>query len=551
MRRWLQVKTLYKDFKNTFVFLKGHYLIYFSGILGMTLLHASSALVESYLLKRLLDIGNNDSLYTIFKLLVLAIIYMIMVVMLLPIFTFMFNGQAKYGFANICKALYHKFSSLPVDYYEKNHSGHALSLFENDTWIVATIFMRHFRRTIASFATIIVYLIPMFVFDYRITSVILILNVLTLIVNTNISKKLKLTTKEVQGQLSNMTVIIANIIGGISIIRMYQMGHQIIETFKKSNQEISKYNLKNNRVVAFLSAYNFMISMCNIMVFVLLGSLMVKWRLTTYGNIIAIMSLQTALDTNFREFGRYYPMFYNSFAGTERIYEFLELEEEPNQRRTGIIEQPEYIQFKNVTFGYTEDQTVLRDFNLTIKQGETIGIVGESGSGKSSLIKLLMGFYQTNSGGIAIGGKNIGEMTIEELRGLIAYVPQESQLFNTSIKENIRYGNPKATDEQIIAAAQAANADGFIKEQPDGYNTIVGERGMRLSGGQCQRIAIARAILKDAPILILDEATSALDSESERLIKEVLASYSKTRTTLMIAHRLSSIEYADRIIKVG
>lgn len=294
-----------------------------------------------------------------------------------------------------------------------------------------------------------------------------------------------------------------------------------------------------------------MISMCNIMVFVLLGSLMVKWGLTTYGNIIAIMSLQTALDANFREFGQYYPMFYNSFAGTERIYEFLELEEEPNQRRTEVIEKPEYIQFKDVTFGYTEDQTVLRDFNLTIKEGEAIGIVGESGSGKSSLVKLLMGFYQTNSGGIAIGGKNIGEMTLDELRGLIAYVPQESQLFNTSIKENIRYGNPKATDEQIIVAAQAANADGFIKEQPDGYNTIVGERGMRLSGGQCQRIAIARAILKDAPILILDEATSALDSESERLIKEVLASYSKTRTTLMIAHRLSSIEYADRIIKIG
>ncbi|PHV69763.1 hypothetical protein CS063_14310 [Sporanaerobium hydrogeniformans] len=545
------MKTLYKDFKNTFVFLKGHYLIYFSGIIGMTLLHASSALVESYLLKRLLDIGDNHSLYMIFKLLALVIVYMIIVVILLPIFTFMFNGQAKYGFANICKALYYKFSRLPVDYYEKNHSGHALSLFENDTWVVAGIFMRHFRRTIASFATIIVYLIPMFVFDYRITSVILILNLLTLIVNTNISKKLKLTTKEVQNQLSNMTVIITNIIGGISIIRMYQKGQQMIENFKKSNEEVSRHNLKNNRIVAFLSAYNFMISMCNIMVFVLLGSLMVKWGLTTYGNIIAIMSLQTALDANFREFGQYYPMFYNSLAGTERVYEFLELEEEPNQRKTEIIEQPGYIEFKDVTFGYTEDKAVIRDFSLTIQQGETIGIVGESGSGKSSLVKLLMGFYQTNRGGISIGGKSIGEMTLDELRGLIAYVPQESQLFNTSIKENIRYGNPGATDEQIIAAAKAANAHRFIKEQADGYDTIVGERGMRLSGGQCQRIAIARAILKDAPILILDEATSALDSESERLMREVMASYSKTRTTLMIAHRLSSIEYADRIIKIG
>lgn len=545
------MKALYKDFKDTFIFLKGHYLIYFSGIIGMTLLHASSALVESYLLKRLLDIGNKESLATIFKVLVLVIIYMIIVVILLPIFTFMFNGQAKYGFANICKALYHKFGKLSVQYYEKHHSGHALSLIENDSWIVATIFMRHFRRTVASFATIIVYLVPMFVFDYRITSIILILNLLTLIVNMNISKKLKLTTKKVQSELSKMTVIIGNIIGGISIIRMYQMGYQMIEIFKKSNQEVSKLNEKNNKVVAVLSAYNFMISMCNIMVFVLIGSLMVRWGLTTYGNIIAIMSLQTALDANFREFGRYYPMFYNSFAGTERIYDFLELEEEATWRKADIIDNPDYIQFKNVSFGYTKERMILEDFNLSIRQGETIGIVGESGSGKSSLVKLLMGFYETDSGGIAVAGKNIGKMTLEELHKLIAYVPQESTLFNISIKENIRYGNPKATDHQVIAAAKAANADGFINEEPEGYDTIVGERGIRLSGGQCQRIAIARAILKDAPILILDEATSALDSESERLIKEAMSSYSKTRTTIMIAHRLSSIEYADRIIRIA
>ena len=544
------MKALYKDFKDTFIFLKGHYLIYFSGIIGMTLLHASSALVESYLLKRLLDIGNKESLATIFKVLVLVIIYMIIVVILLPIFTFMFNGQAKYGFANICKALYHKFGKLSVQYYEKHHSGHALSLIENDSWIVATIFMRHFRRTIASFATIIVYLVPMFVFDYRITSIILILNLLTLIVNMNISKKLKLTTKKVQSELSKMTVIIGNIIGGISIIRMYQMGYQMIEIFKKSNQEVSKLNEKNNKVVAVLSAYNFMISMCNIMVFVLIGSLMVRWGLTTYGNIIAIMSLQTALDANFREFGRYYPMFYNSFAGTERIYDFLELEE-ATWRKADIIDNPDYIQFKNVSFGYTKERMILEDFNLSIRQGETIGIVGESGSGKSSLVKLLMGFYETDSGGIAVAGKNIGKMTLEELHKLIAYVPQESTLFNISIKENIRYGNPKATDQQVIAAAKVANADGFINEEPEGYDTIVGERGIRLSGGQCQRIAIARAILKDAPILILDEATSALDSESERLIKEAMSSYSKTRTTIMIAHRLSSIEYADRIIRIA
>jgi ABC-type multidrug transport system fused ATPase/permease subunit len=544
------MKTLFRDFKNTFVFLKGHYLKYFTGIVGMTILNASCALVESYLLKHLLDIGRPDSLNTILKLFIVIIFYMILVVLLLPVFSFMFNGQAKYGFGNICKAIYSKLSKLSVDYYEKNHTEQALSLLENDSWVVAVIFMRHFRRTVAAFATIIIYLIPMFIFDYRITAIILVLNILTFFVNTNISRKLKKTKKEVQKNLSNMTVILGNVIGGISIIRMYDMTKFIKERFENSNREVSKSNIKNSRVTAFLSAYNFMISMCNIMVFVLIGTLMVKWGLTTYGNIIAIMSLQTTLDFNFREFARYYPLFYNSFAGTERIYDFLEQEEEPKKRDANIIENPEYIEFKDVTFGYTEDKTVLENFNLSVSKGETVAIIGESGSGKSSLVKLLMGFYKINSGGISVNSKNIGHMTLDELRRSIAYVPQESSLFNISIKENIRYGNPAATDEQIIEAAKAAYAHDFITEQPQGYDTIVGERGIRLSGGQCQRIAIARAMVKDAPILILDEATSALDSESERYIKEAIDSYSKTRTTLIIAHRLSTIENADRVIKI-
>ncbi|MBU3187067.1 ABC transporter ATP-binding protein [Clostridium estertheticum] len=542
---------LYKDLKNTFVFLKGHYFVYFTGIIGMILLQSSSALLESYLLKMLLDIGAPESMWFIFKMIAILVIYMILMVLLLPVFTFMFNGRAKYGHCNLNKAVYEKFNKIDVNYYEKRHSGEVLSVFENDTWVVAVIFMRHFRRTVASLATIVIYLIPMFVFDYRITLIILTLNLITLTANTYIAKRLKATTKEIQKQMSNMTVNIGNIVGGMSIIKMYQLAGSMREKFKKDNSEVSRLSLKNSKITALLTSYNFFISMLNILVFLLLGTIMVKHGLTTYGNILAIMTLQTALDANFREFGQYYPMFYNSLAGTERIYDFLDIEEEPLKWEAEHINQAEYIQFYKVNFGYTQDKLVLKDFNLSVKEGETLAIIGESGSGKSSVAKLLLGFYKINSGGISIGGKNLSDMILSEIRDMIAYVPQEAILFNTTIMENIRYGREDATDEEIFAAARAANADTFIRQQPQGYETFVGERGIRLSGGQCQRIAIARAIIKNAPILLLDEATSALDSESERLIKSTIDEYGKTRTTIIIAHRLSTIENADRVFRMG
>ncbi|APC42427.1 ABC transporter ATP-binding protein [Clostridium estertheticum] len=542
---------LYKDLKNTFVFLKGHFFVYFTGIIGMILLQSSSALLESYLLKMLLDIGAPESMWFIFKMIAILVIYMILMVLLLPVFTFMFNGRAKYGHCNLNKAVYEKFNKIDVNYYEKRHSGEVLSVFENDTWVVAVIFMRHFRRTVASLATIVIYLIPMFVFDYRITLIILTLNLITLTANTYIAKRLKATTKEIQKQMSNMTVTIGNIVGGMSIIKMYQLAGSMREKFKKDNSEVSRLSLKNSKITALLTSYNFFISMLNILVFLLLGTIMVKHGLTTYGNILAIMTLQTALDANFREFGQYYPMFYNSLAGTERIYDFLDIEEEPLKWEAEHINQAEYIQFYKVNFGYTQDKLVLKDFNLSVKEGETLAIIGESGSGKSSVAKLLLGFYKINSGGISIGGKNLSDMILSEIRDMIAYVPQEAILFNTTIMENIRYGREDATDEEIFAAARAANADTFIRQQPQGYETLVGERGIRLSGGQCQRIAIARAIIKNAPILLLDEATSALDSESERLIKSTIDEYGKTRTTIIIAHRLSTIENADRVFRMG
>jgi ABC-type multidrug transport system fused ATPase/permease subunit len=532
------------------VFLKGNYLWYGIGIFGMTIGYASSALLESYLLKRLLDIGAPESMQTIYKMMILMGIYMLIILLLLPVFQFMFNGTAKYGYANAKKVTYGKYSKLPLAFFEKNHSGELMSLFLNDVSVMAVVFMRYFRRTIASIITAGIYIVPMMIFDWRITTLILFLNFLSLWVNSKVSKKMKAMTQSIQEEKSLMTISLSNIISGMSMIRIFNLGKEMLGNFNEKNNQISELTLKRSKVAAFLSSYNFFVSMMNLIIFLFFGSIMVMMGLTTYGNILAIMSLQTALDFNLREFGEYFPHFYNALAATNRVYEFLDKEEEPGIYPMDSVGEAEYIQFKNVSFAY-DKITVLDNFNLEIKKGETVALIGESGSGKSSIAKLLLGFYPPKEGTIVVGGKSVGQMTLAELRDLIAYVPQEAYIYNETIMDNIRYGRLDASDEEVIEAAKAANAHDFILDQLNGYETIVGEKGVRLSGGQCQRIAIARAILKNAPILLLDEATSALDSESERLIKEAVEKYGKHKTTIIIAHRLSTIEHADKVFELG
>lgn len=542
---------LFKDLKNTMVFLKGHYLEYYSGIIGMTLLYASTAILESFLLKRLLDLNSMVNKEVVIYITGAVVIYLILTWKLLPKFTFMFNGTAKYGHGNVNKAIYGKFGKMPVGYYEKNHSGKIMSVLYNDSWVLSVIFMRHLRRTVASLTTIIIYLVPMLIFDYRLTCIIFVLNILTLWINTIIAKKMRARSKTIQNELSNMNATISNIISGMSVIRIYHQAKRMDEEFKKNNKVVSDLNKRNSIATAFLTSYNFLISMIQMVVFLVLGTIMVQNKLTTFGDILGIMSLQTALDLNFREFAAYFPQLYNGLAGTERVYDLLNLEEEQKSYPLDRMDDPQYIEFRNITFGYENENPVLTNFNMKVNKGQTFAIVGESGSGKSSVAKLLMGFYMPQSGSISIAGKNISDMTLEEMRSLVAYVPQEAALFNVSIMENIRYGKPEASDDEVVEAAKSANAHDFIIEQEKGYETQVGERGIRLSGGQCQRIAIARAILKNAPILLLDEATSALDTESERLIKETIRKYEKTRTTIIIAHRLSTIEDADQVFQMG
>ncbi len=542
--------SLVLNFKRTFSFMKGHYTKYSLGIIGMTVMRCSAALLQAYLLNVFLKAGRHDSILEIFKMFIWLIAYVAIIMLILPIFQFWFNGQAKYGHGNINKAIYHKYGDLKVNYFEKNHSGKILSLILNDTWLIATIFMRHFRRVIAAIITIIVYLIPMFVMDYRITTILLVISIITMFVNVKTAAWVKKITKVSQEKAEDMTVEMSNMITGMSVIRIYNMYSQMKENFKKSNKNVANQELKRARILSGLSAYNHLIYMVNIVLFLIFGSILVANGLSSFANIIAIMSLQTALDANFKELGEYYPHLINSLAASERVFDFLDIDNEKKQYEMERIENAEYIQFKDIDFAYEGNtEKVFEKYNLSIKEGESVALVGESGCGKSTLVKLLLGFYEIGSGAIAVSGKNVADMSVFELRNLISYVPQEPELYNVTIMENIRYGKPGASDEEVMQAAQKANADEFINGLPDGFNTVLGEQGTGLSGGQRQRIAIARALLKDAPIIIFDEATSALDNDTESKINDSISNL-KDKTLIIIAHRESAIKNVDRIVRI-
>ncbi|MBQ3833952.1 MAG: ATP-binding cassette domain-containing protein [Elusimicrobia bacterium] len=228
--------------------------------------------------------------------------------------------------------------------------------------------------------------------------------------------------------------------------------------------------------------------------------------------------------------------------------EKIEIVDAPNAKE--LNEFSKDIVYKNVVFSYEQDKTILKNVSLDIKKGQTVAFVGPSGSGKSTIANLILRFYDVNSGEILVDGTNIKNIQIKSLRDKIGTVSQDVFLFNNTIKYNISYGKLDATDEEIEAAAKAANAHKFISNLPEGYNTLIGERGMKLSGGEKQRIAIARAMLKNPPILVLDEATSALDSESEKLVQEAIENLMKNRTVILIAHRLATVRNADKIVVI-
>lgn len=440
---------------------------------------------------------------------------------------------------------------LSFNYYDSAKVGTLMSRITNDLFDV-TEFSHHCPeeffiagiKIIASFIILCTMNVPLTLIVFAV------IPIMTLVL-ARYQRKMKEGFRESRTQIGELNSQVEDSLLGIRVVKSYAKEDYEQEKFDKGNQVFLSVKEGVYKVMgAFQSCTRLFDGLMYIIV-VAVGAFFLKDGYITAGDYVAYLLFVTTLMTSVRRIVEFSEQFQRGMTGIERFSEILDIQPDIKDSKdaTELENIKGNIEFKNVSFHYNGDKRdVISGLNLSVNAGESIALVGPSGGGKTTLCSLLPRFYDITDGEITIDGIDIKSITLKSLRENIGMVAQDVYLFSGSIRENITYGKPDATEEEIIAAAKLAGADEFISELPDGYDSYVGERGIMLSGGQKQRISIARVFLKNPPILILDEATSALDNESERLVQESLERLAKGRTTFTIAHRLTTIKNADRIL---
>ncbi|MCH5345170.1 MAG: ABC transporter ATP-binding protein [Acetatifactor sp.] len=439
-----------------------------------------------------------------------------------------------------------------MKYYDTHHSGEIILRLVYDTDRASEIYSSRLRRVLAPIISVMVYVVAMTLLNPMMTLVLIVLNLLLFLINASLSKPIKQVAKDMAKHNAVMVEKLSNLIAGMEICKLYDNEHKTEQQYIHANNSFINTQKKKMFLSSLLESFNVGFDLLCALMFLVIGIYFLHNHMVTIGEVAAIYTMYGALSFRFLQLGKYYPELINCVAYAEKIFEFLDQEEEVDVMKQSIImendegiENPYVVEVENLTFAYDDSHKVFDHKTLWIPKDKNVALTGKSGCGKSTLAKLMLGFYPYDAGAIKILGKSLETLGYENARKLIAYVPQEPYLFETSIMENIRYGKLDASDEEVIEAAKQANANEFILMQKNGYDTVISNRGQSLSGGERQRVAIARAILKDAPIILFDEATSALDNESERLIQETIVKLKENKTVIMIAHRKATIELAD------
>ena len=365
------------------------------------------------------------------------------------------------------------------------------------------------------------------------------------------NKKIRRVSKNVQIKVADISDILQETLSAIRVVKSFGREEFEFERFTEENNANFRAKVKNAQYNAVLSPIMEFLAAIAFTAILWFGGVEVMNGHMQPSELIAFFTLLLTITSPLKSLSRLSGTIQRALAAGERIFETMDIDnyvyENEDEKKT-LKEVEGYIQYQNVSFSYNNSEKVLSDISFEAKPGEVVALVGASGAGKTTLVDLIPRFYSPTEGEIILDGTNIEEINLDSLRDYIGIVPQETLLFSGSLRDNILYGDLNASQKQVIEAAKAANAHEFIQEFENGYDTLVGERGVGLSGGQRQRIAIARAILKDPKILILDEATSALDAKSENLVQEALERLMKNKTTFVIAHRLSTIKNADKIL---
>lgn len=536
---------------------------YLLGIFMMTIFNALFEVAGSFFMKIVFEAAGNGAIEQYKQRIIVTVVLGIISIILASVFMCIYNNEAKRMTLLMKERVFGKAMKLPYEYYEEHHSGEIISKMIYDTDIASNIYSSRLRRVIAPIIFVFVFVIAMVIINPFMTAVLLVVNILLFLTNTMISKPIKKVGKQMSQKNTEMTNTITNMIAGVEISKIYDVNHLAIEKYKCQNNEYTNFQKKKMYLSALLDMLNTAFDLLCSLMFIVVGIILIQNRQATIGEVAAIFTLYTSLSLRFLQLGKNVPELVNCIAYAERIFEFLNSPEESqtigveyNINELPIVSEDismldkNAIECDNITFGYKGKDKLFINKNYYFPVNKTIAVTGTSGCGKSTLAKLLLGFYELQDGNISILGHRMCELGIKKTREQVAYVPQIPYMYHISIKENIRYGRPEATDEEVMEAAKLANAHEYIMEQENGYDTILNSRGNNLSGGQRQRIAIARAIIKDSPIILMDEATSALDNESEQLISEAVAGLKNNKTIIMIAHRITTIQNADLVVEI-
>ena len=445
--------------------------------------------------------------------------------------------------------LYRKLLRLPIAFYDKRQTGEVLARVTNDV----TNLDQSINASVWVFQSLIlsmVFLVAMIVINWKFTLFILLIFPISGAVIRIFGRRIRFYSRKVAENIADIAAILSEKLSAIRIVKAFSREDVEVERFERVTRQAYSNSMKSVRQVATMKPINEMVSMIGTVVVVVFCGYLLVGGSMTIGELTVLVGLITSAYKPMKTLGDATNTLQRALASATRIFEFLDEPPEGEGEPAGkpmTIDRAE-IEFRNVTFAYQEGHPVLQDISLTIQPGETIALVGPSGAGKTTLMQLIPRFYDITEGMILIDGEDIRNIQRDSLRHQMALVPQEVILFSGTVESNIRYGKWEATLDEVKEAARKANAHDFIMELPIRYDSPIGERGIQISGGQRQRIAIARSILADPKILLLDEATSSLDTESEVQVQRALEKLMEGRTSIVIAHRLSTVMNADRII---
>ena len=444
--------------------------------------------------------------------------------------------------------LYRKIQLQSLSFFTRNPTGTLMSRITNDVGYVQGAVSEAVTSLFKDSFTLVSLVFVIFYRDWQLALIAMCIFPLAVYPIAKFGQRMRQVATKMQITLGSLTTLLQEAISGARIVKAFGMEEYENKRFSVENERLFRMNLKAVSVNAISSPFMEFLGGIGIAAIVFYGGYQVIHGNSTPGTFFSFLTALIMLYEPVKHLTSVNNTIQQGIAGAERVFGLIDLEEEIKDRPAAkpLPRISRNIEIRDVSFRY-EDAYVLKNINITIQAGEVVAFVGMSGGGKTTLVNLIPRFYDVASGEIAIDGIDIRDATIESLRGQIAIVTQQTILFNDTVRNNIAYGDIVKTEEQIVAAAQAANAHDFIMRLPEGYDTLIGEQGTKLSGGERQRISIARALLKDAPILILDEATSSLDSEAEIEVQSALDNLMQGRTTLVIAHRLSTIRNADRI----